>query len=254
MDAANPVSPCRSIIFLFLPATALADAPAFDRPGFAFATATLPPGSMDWEQGFPDLQRDETNGVRSTLYAANTTLRLGVTPTLEVQVSGSPWNRLDTRAGGMTTQTQGAGDSGFAVKWAPALANKELSLAVLGAVTLDTGAAAFTNGHPVYSLGATIGRDLGAGRTVTLYANVNRSDGANTWTIAPAFGFPLTEQIGGYVEAGRIAAGGASSTLAGGGLTWLLHDRMQLDIYARSGLTSGSPDLQAGFGICLSWN
>jgi len=86
MDAANPVSPCRSIIFLFLPATALADAPAFDRPGFAFATATLPPGSMDWEQGFPDLQRDETDGVRSTLYAANTTLRFGVTPTLEVQV------------------------------------------------------------------------------------------------------------------------------------------------------------------------
>ena len=254
MNAPNHVPPCRSIIFLFLPATALADAPAFDRPGFAFATATLPPGSMDWEQGFPDLQRDETNGVRSTLYAANTTLRFGVTPTLEVQVSGSPWNRLDTRAGGMTTQTQGAGDSGFAVKWAPALANKELSLAVLGAVTLDTGAAAFTNGHPVYSLGATIGRDLGAGRTVTLYTNVGRSDGANTWTIAPAFGFPLTEQIGGYVEAGRIAAGGASSTLAGGGLTWLLHDRMQLDIYARSGLTSGSPDLQAGFGICLSWN
>ena len=202
----------------------------------------------------PDLQRDNTDGVRSTLYAADTTLRFGVTPTLEVQVSGSPWNRLDTRADGSAKQTHGAGDSGFAVKWAPGLANKELSLAVLGAVTLDTGAPAFTTGRPVYSLGATIGRDLGAGRTVTLYANVNRSGGANTWTLSPAFEFPLTEQIAGYVEIGRIAGGGASSTLAGGGLTWLLHDRVQFDFYARSGVTSSSPDLQAGFGICVFWN
>jgi hypothetical protein len=227
-----------------LPAVALADAPAFDRPGFAFATSTLPPSSWDWEQGLPDLQRDSADGVRSTIYSADTTLRFGVMPTLEVQVSASPWNRLDVRAG----------DSGFAVKWAPALANKELSLAFLGGVTFDTGAAAFANGRPSYSLGATIGRDLGAGRAITLYTNVNRSGGANTWTLAPAFGFPLTEQLAGYVEAGRIAGGGVSSTLAGGGLTWLLHDRVQFDVYARHGVTSSSPDLQAGFGICVFWN
>ena len=249
------MSTCRLIfVFFMLPAAALADAPAFDRPGFAFATSTLPPGSFDWEQGLPDLQRDSTAGVRSTIYSADTTLRFGVAPTLEVQVSGSPWNRIEVRAAGTSSQTQGAGDSGFALKWAPALASKDLALAFLGAVTFDTGAAAFTNGRPVYSFGTTIGRDLGAGRTVTLYANVTRSGGANTWTIAPSLEFPLTEQIGGYVEVGRSAGDGTSSTLAGGGLTWLLHDRVQFDVYARHGVTSSSPDLQAGFGICVFWN
>lgn len=236
-----------------LPAAALADAPAFDRPGFAFATSTLPPGSFVWEQGLPDLQRDNTLGMRTTIYSADTTLRFGVAPTLEVQVSGSPWNRIDVRAAGTTAQSQGAGDTGFALKWAPALANNDYSLALLGGVTFDTGAAAFTNGRAVYSLGTTIGHDLGAGRSLTLYANVNRSGGANTWTIAPAFGFPLTEQVGGYVEVGRSAGDGTSSTLAGGGLTWLLHERVQFDVYARHGVTSNSPDLQAGFGICVFW-
>jgi hypothetical protein len=249
------VSTCRLMFALsMLPAAALADAPAFDRPGFAFATSTLPPGSLDWEQGLPDLQRDSADGARSTIYTADTMLRFGVTPTLELEISSSPWNRLDVRAGGTTTQTQGAGDSGFAVKWAPALASNELSLAFLGAVTLDTGASAFTNGRPSYSLGATVGRDLGAGRTMALYTNVNHSEGTNTWTLSPSFGFPLTEQIGGYVEAGRIARGAASSTLAGGGLTLLLHDHVQFDLYARGGVTSSSPDLQAGFGICVLWN
>jgi len=246
---------CRWIVALFLlPTAVLADAPAFDRPGFAFATSTLPPGSFDWEQGLPDLQRDSTDGVRSTIYSADTTLRFGLTPTLEVQVSGSPWNRIEVRAAATNSQTQGTGDGGFALKWAPALANKDFSLAVLGGVTLDTGATAFSNGRPVYSLGTTIGRDLGAGRSLTLYANVNRSGGANTWTLSPAFGFPLTGQIGGFVEVGRIAGSGASGTLAGGGLTWLLHERVQFDVYARRGVTSSSPDLQAGLGICVFWN
>jgi len=246
---------CRWIVALFiLPTAVLADAPAFDRPGFAFATSTLPPGSFDWEQGLPDLQRASTDGVRSTIYSADTTLRFGLNPTLEVQVSGSPWNRIDVHAARTGSQTQGAGDSGFALKWAPALANKDFSLALLGGVTLDTGAAALTNGRPVYSLGTTIGRGLGAGRALTLYANVNRSGGANTWTLSPAFGFPLTGQIGGFVEVGRIAGGGTSSTLAGGGLTWLLRERVQFDVYARHDVSLNSPDLQAGLGICVIWN
>lgn len=233
---------------------AFADAPAFDRPGIAFATSVLPSGSFDWEQGLPDLQRDNANGVRSTSYSADTTLRLGLTSTLEAQLAGSLWNRIDLRAAGISTRDEGAGDTKLALKWAPKLSSKDVSFAVLGSITLVTGASAFTNGRPIVSLGATIARDLGAGRSLAMYANVDRSGGTATWTLSPNFGFPISGNLGGYVEAGHTFGGGTSSTVAGGGLTWLLHDRVQFDLYGLRGLTSQSPDLQAGFGISVFCN
>lgn len=232
---------------------ARADAPAFDRPGIAFATSVLPAGSFDWEQGLPDLERDSTDGVRSTTYTADTTLRLGLTSTLEVQLGGSLWNRFEVRTAGISMSGTGAGDTRLALKWAPVLSSKDVTFAMLGSVTMATGSAAFTNGRSIVSLGATVARDLGDGRSVALYANVDRSGGAYTWTLSPSFGFPISGNLAGYVEAGRTFGGGAWSAVAGGGLTWLLHDRVQLDLYADGGLTSRSPDLLAGFGISVFW-
>ena len=67
------------------------------------------------------------------------------------------------------------------------------------------------------------------------------------------FGFPIGENFAGYVEAGRVFGGGESSILAGAGVTWLLRDRVQLDLYGRRGLTARSPDLQAGAGVSVFW-
>jgi len=66
------------------------EAPSFDRPGIAFSTGTLPKGRFAWEQGLPDFQRDDDGGVRSTQYNANTTLRLGLSDTVELQLATSP--------------------------------------------------------------------------------------------------------------------------------------------------------------------
>ena len=173
---------------------------------------------------------------------------------MELQLVGSAWNRLVLRGAGTTTHNDGAGDTGFAFKWAPALPSNDVSLAVLGQVTLDTGAAAFTNGRPIYSLAATIGRNLSGGCAVAMYANVDDSGGAKTWTLSPNVSFPIAGQLGGFVEAGRKFGGGASASMAGAGLTWLLHDRVQLDLYGRRGLTASSPDLQAGFGVSTFWH
>ena len=240
-------------LFLLLSAPALADAPAFDRPGIAFAPSTLPAGEFDWEQGLPDWVRDSGEGVRSTSYSLDTTLCIGVTPTLEVQIAGSAWNRLDLRTNGTTTHADGAADIRLAFKWAPTLSDKDMSLALLGGVTLDTGAAAFSNGRPIYSLGATLGRNLGSGCAVAMYANVDRNGGAATWTLSPNLSFPIAGSLSGYVEAGRMFGGGVSASLAGAGVTWLLHDRVQLDLYGLRGLTARSPDLQAGFGVSAFW-
>lgn len=236
-----------------LPVAAHADTPSFDRPGLGFAPAALPAGSFAWEQGLPDLQYNYTDGVRTRFATADTNLRLGLTGTLEAQLAGSLWNRLDVRDAGMTSHDVGAGDTRLALKWAPALSTKAVTLAVLGGVTLDTGSRAFTNGRPIYSLGVAVAHNLGSDRSIAGYANVDHSGGSNVGTVSGNFGFPISGALGGYVEAGRVFGGGASSTLAGGGLTWVWHERLQFDLYGRRGMTSPRPDVQAGFGISLFW-
>ena len=247
-------SPLLLALLALLPVGARAEPPEFDRPGIAFATSTLPAGAFDWEQGLPDVQRDTADGVRTTLYSADTTLRIGLASNLEIQFAGSAWNRLDVRSGGIATRNEGGGDTTIAVKWAPALATKDMSMALLGGVTLDTGASAFTNGRLAYSMGATVSRNLGSGRAVALYGNASHCGSRNTWTVSPNFSFPLGQDFGAYVEAGYTSGGDGSSTVAGGGLTWLLHERVQFDLYALHGLTSRSPDLQAGFGVSAFWD
>ncbi len=230
-----------------------ASAPPFDRPGIAFATATLPVGSFDWEQGLPDVLHDKTAGFATTLYSADTILRYGMTPTLELQLGGSLWNRLDGNGVDVDKRSEGGGDSTIALKWAPTLKWSHVAIAFLGAVTLDTGAPAFTNGRPVYSLGATVSRDLQAGRAVAMYLDASSNGGRTTWTLSPNISFPITSNVGAYVEAGRTVGGDAAGTVAGGGMTWLLHDRVQFDIYGLRGLQGHAPDLQAGLGVSVVW-
>lgn len=231
----------------------LADAPPFDRPGIGFASAVLPVGSFDWEQGLPDLQRDSSGGVTSTTYTADTLFRFGLTSTLELQVLGSPWNRTTIHAPGFRTHVDGAGDTAIGLKWAPPLASKQWTLAFLGMASFDTGSVAFTNGHTVASLGAAATRDLGDGRSLEFYGNDDHGGGTDTWTLSANYGFPIRGNFSGYVEAARATGGGASSSLAGGGLIWLLSERVQFDLYADGGLTRSSPDLLAGFGVSFFW-
>ena len=230
-----------------------ATAPPFDRPGIAFATSTLPVGSFDWEQGLPDVVHDNSAGIRTTLCSADTLLRYGITPTLELQLGGSFWNRLDTHDINGDNRRYGGGDTTIAAKWAPALKLDKVAIAFLGAVSLDTGASAFTNGRPIYSLGATVSRDLQDGRAIAMYLNASNNGGRTTWTVSPNISFPITPDIGAYVEAGHTIGGDAAGTVAGGGMTWLLHDRVQFDIYELRGMGGHAPDLQAGAGISVFW-
>ena len=247
------MSPLFVTLLLACTATARADAPPFDRPSFSFAPATLPAGSFDWEQGLPDMERDSDGGVRTTTYTADAVLRYGLTSNLEVQLHTSPWNRMTVRAGALHASVEGAGDSALGIKWAPSLDSKTWTLAILGLVSFDTGSAAFTNGHTVTSLGVAATRDLGDGRSLEFYANDDHGAGRNTWTLSANYGFPIRGDIGGYVETARVAGNGNSASLVGGGIVWLLHDRLQFDLYADGGLTSRSPDLLAGFGVSLFW-
>lgn len=242
-----------ALMALLAPLQAFADPPGFDRPGIAFSPSVLPAGSFDWEQGLPDAQFASTGALHTRQYSANSTFRFGLTPTLELQVAGAVWNRLDTTLAGVRSHAIGSGDPRIGLKWARPIAQSDLSVGVLAAVALRTGSDAFSAGHTITSLGTVLGRDLGGGRNAAAYVNVDHGAGANAWTGSANYGFPLRGDVAGYVEAGRVAGAGNAITLAGGGVTWLVAGRLQFDAYALHGLTQASPDLQAGFGVSLFW-
>lgn len=226
-----------------------AEPPAFDRPGISFSTDTLPRGAFAWEQGLPDFERNDDRGTRSRLYSANTNLRLGLSERVELQLATSAYNRLSERDGDGRRSRHGAGDTGLAVKLALPSSHEAFSWAVLGAVTAASGERDFSNGATQYTLGTTLGYDFNERVAGALYFNLDRSDGANTWTWSPSLSFALSDRTAVYVEAGMSRSEHAStSSVAGGGVTWMATPRVQLDASFDVGLDRNSPDLQGGLG------
>lgn len=229
------------------------EAPSFDRPGIAFSTATLPKGGFAWEQGLPDFQRDDDGGTRSTQYNANTTLRLGLSDRLELQLSGSPYNRLreHDRDGGRRSR-HGAGDTGLALKAALPSAHERFSWALLGGITAASGDRDFSEGATQYTLGTTLDYQFNQRLSGALYFNLDRSAGENTWSWSwsPSLSFALSDRLGAYLEAGVSRSEHESATsVAGLGLTYMATPRIQLDASLDRGLDARSPDLQGGLGV-----
>jgi hypothetical protein len=244
----------RALPFLLLATAttlAYADTPAFDRPGIAFSTQTLPAGSVSWEQGLPDVVHNDDQGTQSTLYSADTRIRIGLASKVELQMADSLFNRLRTRSDGDSTVEHGASDLNLALKVAlPSTQN--ISWALLGGVSFATGATAFTNDTQQYSLAASVNVHLSNAYATGFYAGAMRSGNDNVYTLSPNFSFPLSAKLGGYVEAGYTFGDHIDKNeVAGGGLAWMASDRLQLDLYALHGLTARSTDVQAGFGVSM---
>jgi hypothetical protein len=233
-------------------ASAFADAPAFDRPGIAFSTSTLPAGTVSWEQGLPDFERDDDAGVRVRQYSADTNVRIGLAENVEVQVSGAPFNHLDTRVRAVHTTANGAGDLGVALKLALPSGSEKFSWAMLAGATFDTGSRDFTNGAKAYSLATTLGYAMSDVVSGSLYLGVNRSGGVDTWAWSPGLSFAIDDRFGAFVEAGfEKTQHGPSTRVAGGGFTWMATPRLQLDLSMDFGLDNAAPDVQGGVGFSL---
>jgi hypothetical protein len=229
-----------------------ADAPSFDRPGIAFATGTLPKGAFAWEQGLPDFERDDSGGVRSTTYSANTNLRLGLSDRVELQLATSPFHYLREHDSDGRRSRHGAGDTGLALKISLPSSHDKFSWAVLGAVTAASGDRDFSNGATQYSLGTTLGYDFSDAVSGALYFNLDRSDGADTWSWSPSLSYAISDRVGAYVEAGWSHTDHQPTTsVAGVGVTFMATPKIQLDASLDAGLDRDSPDLQGGVGVAF---
>ncbi|WP_422505899.1 transporter [Stenotrophomonas sp. GZD-301] len=248
--------PAAACLLLFAAANAHAqdadDAPSFDRPGIGFSTGTVPRGALALELGLPSLERDrDADGVLSTQYSSDITLRVGLAERLELQAFATPWNRLQVRPrGGPTYTRRGAGDAGLALKLALPTGSDRHSVAVLASSTFATGDRDFSEGGTQYALGASYEYAFDDRWSGALYANAVRGAGADTFTWSPSLSVALTDTVSSYVELGFTDTDGEPSTaIAGAGVTWMLRPRVQLDASFDLGLDNASPDLQAGLGV-----
>ena len=231
---------------------AAADTPAFDRPGIAFATDIVPRGAISLEQGLPDFTRNSDAGIKTALYSAGTNVRIGLFDGVELQLATALFNQLEVKAAGSSYTEHGAGDSRLGFKVALPSSSESFSWATLGSVTFDTGSAAFSNNAKQYDLGVALALELPNDFTAGFYVNASNSEGENTVAISPSLSFALSETVGAYVEAGYFSnANEPNSSVAGGGLTWMVTPTVQLDASADFGLNSDSPDVTGGFGVSI---
>jgi hypothetical protein len=230
---------------------ACGDAPPFDRPGIAFSTGTLPAGTFAWEQGAPDFEHSSHDGVDTTLYSADSRLRVGLTDSVEVQAAAALFNEMRTHTSGNTENADGRGDTSLAVKVALP-AHQRFSWAALGAVTFSDGANQFTNGSTAYDLGIAVGYAFNDDAAGELYVNVNHLDGDTSFDVSPNLNFTISQSLAGFVEMGATYNNhGLDEAVAGGGFTLMVTPVVQLDLSADFGLTNKSPDVLAGFGLSV---
>lgn len=227
--------------------------PGFDRPGLGMATDTVPRGAAALEFGLPAYLRESgAGGVRSTTWSGDALLRTGLAPGLELQLSGTPWNRQRLRApDGAQSHLRGAGDSSAGLKWAGPGSNDRTAWAVLASAVVARGDAAFSDGRQ-YTLAVSVEQSLNDQWQLALSAQQQRGDGQRTTTWAPSISLQASPTVSTYLEAGFFDSNdGPDQSIAGAGVAWRVRPNVQLDVSFEVGLDDASPDLQVATGVSV---
>ena len=228
------------------------DTPGFDRPGLGFATNALHAGQFAYEQGLPDWSRHRDGGSTSDQSTYDSLLRLGLGSGVELQLGGSPYNRLRQTGSGATQTSHGRGDTILGLKWAPVPSNETWEWGVLGNVEFTDGARDFRSDRPVYTLGVVVDQKVGAQADISYFAQWQRSGGRDNYLIAPDYNYQLNDHWGFYLEAVLLRdADHRNGTQAGGGLTWQPLSNLQFDTWFRHRLGGQAAVWEAGVGVAV---
>lgn len=243
--------PCVALLLAMLPLSATADEIAFDRPGIPFSPSTLGPGGFAWEQGLPDLSWDRSSGGIQRQYDASTLLRLGLSESVELQLStdAQVWRR---DSGNDALRGHGRGSTALAAKVVLPSSNEAFSWALLAQADVAAGSTLYGSDDHVRSIALSTKWDLREQRSLALYAQFADSRAGHSWTFAPNYTFLSGQRWQAYVEAG-VGRGEDSTRGAGGGIAWMLGEHAQLDVSLLRGTASDAPDWQGGLGLSVGF-
>lgn len=231
---------------------ALADNPGYDRPGYGFTPVVLGAGEVTLEQGIGDWNLDRQDGVRSSLFTADSLLRVGIGGPLELQVGGSAFNYLHQTGSGTDFSSHGHGDSNLAIKLALPSSNQAFTWGLLGSVEFTDGAKAFRNDTRQYLFGTQFNYQINEHNQLGAYLQDVRAGGNDSTTVALSDNVALTKTLTAYVEAALLhTPDQGSGTVAGGGLAWMVNPRLQLDAGFDRRLDGAAPEWQANLGVSI---
>jgi len=250
---------------LLVPAVAHADDQDRDycpaRPGLGTPACTMTPGQVSVETSLGDWTLDKQGGDRTdTLLIGDTSVRIGLTDTIEAQIGWTPLGIVRERTGGTVERAARTGDATLGIK--ANLHNPDgsgFSVAVQPFVTLPVGRAPIGAGDwgagvvvPLtYDLSKTVNFEVtpevdaavdqdGRGRHLAYSAVVGVGFALNdAWT------FTLEDQL----VRDQDPSGSTTQDLASASLAWMPRKTLQLDVGAVAGLDRYAPDIELYAGI-----
>lgn len=235
-----------------LAASAWADNPGYNRPGLSFSPSVLDPGDVTFEQGLPDWSRNRDDGTTTSLYTADSSLRIGLGHHLELELGDSFYNHLHKTDTTGSDSSEGRGDSSVALKYALPSPSRQLTWGLLGSVEFTDGERDFRNDGNQYQLGVAANWQLDDKNTLGAYLNDARLGGRDSETFSINANRALSSQLSVYAEAAvEHDPDHGNGTLAGAGVAWQVTNNVQLDASFRHRVTGYANDWEAGLGASV---
>lgn len=246
------------------PPPARAEAIATDRPDFVESSDVVGSGHVQLETGL-SFEKNREDGVTSRLRTTPTLLRMGVSDSVEFRVETDGHSREQTRdtATGATSVAHGYSDVSLGLKWHTQDGDEKTgkpAIAWLLHADIDSGSSAFRGQGVRPSLRAVAEWELPQEASVGVMGGVvlDRREDDHRFTagiLAVTLGKSWTPKWRTFIElAGQQLAArrnGGSVVTFDTGVTYLVSDSVQLDLFASRGLNHTTPDLQWGVGLSI---
>lgn len=250
---------------LFIPAIAHADDQDRDycpaRPGLGTPACTMAPGQVSVETSLADWTLDKQGGDRSdTVLIGDTSVRIGLTDSIEAQIGWTPLAIIRDRTGGAVDRAMRSGDATLGIK--ANLHNPDgsgLAVAVQPFVTLPIGRAPVGAGDWGAGLVVPITYDLSKTVNLEVTPEVDAAvdqDGRGrhlAYSGVVGVGFALNDALTFTLEDQLVRdqdpSGPTTQDLASASLAWMPRKTLQLDIGAVAGLDRNAPDVELYAGV-----
>ena len=246
------------LIVLLLPALAFAQVSVeTDRPDAANSTKTVPPGYVQVEAGYRYTRENIAGGETVKRSSAEATIRIGVTPALELRLDGEPY--VDFRDGG---REYGIGDLIAGAKWRLLDAKPEdtrPSLALAPFLKIPTAEAPIGSRQVDFGVLGLLSFDFPRDISLDVNAGVaalgqRRDDPFVQGLGALTLGYKVVESVTMYGEsffASSPERGERGFVGIGAGAIWAVHRRIALDAAVDTIVAGRGPDFGFRLGATL---
>lgn len=220
------------------------------RPSFSSPATTLEPGHWQIEGGYQFTSNDD-DGVESDNHTMpQVLLRLGVNDRVEVNLFWSGYTDIDSNVG----DADGSNDVSIGVSYQITPDDAQLAIGTFATLSLPVGSDEFSSDEPDPSLGVawSYATDSGPGFFGTFVASSVTSNDERETGFGASLGaaFSLTDNFGTFIEYFGIFSDTNKTTHnLMGGLTYLVSNDVQLDVYGGGGLNNVADDFFIGTGF-----